>query len=111
MPVKSHDYQPLEVMQEDLRRSLRNLMINIVDRAQRLNKEEKKVSLIMDRVEEQCREMRKAIETQKNQQVVLLSCIVLLQINNVCSIVSIIKSPLNINCFSISIMKFVDVSS
>jgi len=76
--VKSHDYQPLEVMQEDLKRSLRGLMTNIAEKVDCIHKKEKKVSLIMDTVREQCRGMRKAIETQKNQQVVLLSCIVLL---------------------------------
>jgi len=78
MPVKSHDYQPLEVIQVNLKRSLRDLMTKLAEKVDCIQKEEKKVSLIMDTVEEQCREMRKTIETKKIQQVVLLSCIVLL---------------------------------
>jgi len=69
MPVKSHDYQPLEVMQEAMKATFRDPMTNIAEIVDSIQKEEKKVGLIMDTVGEQCREMRKTIETQKNQNV------------------------------------------
>jgi len=53
-------------------------MTKLAEKVDCIQKEEKKVSLIMDTVEEQCRDMRKTIETKKIQQVVLFSCIAVL---------------------------------
>jgi len=66
MPVESHDYQPLEVMQDAMKAAFRDLMTKIAEKVDSIQKEEKKVSLIMDTVDEQCKEMRRIIEVEKD---------------------------------------------
>jgi len=67
--AKSHDYQPLEVVQDTMKATFRGLMTDIAEQVDCIQREEKKVSLIMDTVEEQCREMRWTIVTQNKQNV------------------------------------------
>jgi len=69
MPVKSHDYQPLEVMQDAMKAAFRDLMTKIAEKFDSIQKEEKKLSLIMDTVDEQCKEMRRIIEIEKDLNV------------------------------------------